>query len=98
MVGGSAASVLGAVAFGLAALAPTGDLLLRLLRGDSADVSAAKPSVEAFFEQCAALVPPKTCPATAPEIIEKDSPLQLPLLGLLFCVGLGLGVGAGVCL
>ena len=93
---GSLASVLGAVAFGLAALAPTGDLLLRAFRGESAS-SSVKPGVEAFFEQCAALVPPKTCPAVHPEIVEVQSPVQLPLLVILFLLGFGLGVCSGVC-
>ena len=94
---GSAASVFGAVAFGLAALAPTGDLLLRLFHCDSGANPASKPGVEAFFEQCAAFVPPRICPAVAPEIVERESPLQLPLLGFLLFLGLGLGVCSGVC-
>ena len=87
---------LGAVAFGLAALAPTGDLILRAFRGDSAS-SVSKPGVEAFFEQCAALVPPKTCPAVNPEIVEVQSPVHLPLLVILFLLGFGLGVCSGIC-
>ena len=89
--------MLGAIAFGLAALAPTGDLLLRLFRGDSVASPASKPGVEAFFKQCAAFVPPKICPAVAPEIVERESPLQLPLLGFLFVLGFSLGVCCGVC-
>ena len=98
MVGGSAASVLGAVAFGLAALAPTGDLLWRLVRGGPSDAPVAKPAVEAFFEQCAALAPGKPCPPTPPEVIVKEAPLQWSLLGVAFVIGLVFGTGAGACL
>ena len=70
---------------------------MRLFPGDSGANPASKPGVEAFFEQSAAFVPPKICPAVAPEIVERESPLQLPMLGFLFVLGFGLGVCSGVC-